>query len=225
MNKTAFLFLFSLPLAGVLFLISSIFPKSVLAAAAFSLSPASNATPYAVGNTITVDIVLDTGPDAVSGATAIITYDTAKLSVQDDDANTAGVQIKPGTLFNQSPLTNTVDTTTGTIRYDSGSLGTTFTGRGVIATIHFRAIATGSAAVNFVFNPAATTNTSIVAKATGPENLLQTVNNGVYTIGSGGATVLPNAGVVENALALLGGGLLSIGLSIFFAKRSFRKAH
>ena len=192
-------------------------PKGAWAAASLSLSPASSTK--AVNDTFSVDIVLDTGGDPVGGATAILTYDTAKLQAQ-------GASLTPGPIFGSSvsPFANTVNATTnpGQIRYDSGTLVTPYTGRGTLATITFRAIAVGTAQVNFTFNPSSTTGTSIVAAASGPTNLLTTVNNGTYTITSSGTTttLLPT-GAVETTLAVLGGGLAFVALGIFLARKAF----
>jgi hypothetical protein len=187
-------------------------------AASLSLSPASASKN--IGDIFDVDIVLDTAGEAVAGATAILTYDTAKLQV------TTGTQITAGTIFNQSPLTNTVSS--GQIRYDSGSLGTSYNGRGTMAKIQFKAIAAGSAAVNFVFNTTTTIDTSLVAAASGPTNVLTTVYNGVYTIG--GVTTPPPGGQIlttgsgapgtlENTLVALAGGILLLGAGLILKLR------
>ncbi|MBI4099711.1 hypothetical protein HY440_01765 [Candidatus Microgenomates bacterium] len=206
----------------VITFITFIRPKDVLAAS-LSLSPASGTEK--VGDIFSVDIILDTGTDSVSGATAIVNYDTGKLQVQDDDSASSGVQIKQGTIFNQTPLTNSVDTTAGQIRYDSGSLGTSYTGRGTMATIRFKAMAAGAAAVKFVFDSNSTIDTSLVAAATGPTNLLTTVQDGNYnvTLATASATpapVLLPTGVVENTVVALFGGLILLILSVIFARKA-----
>lgn len=195
-------------------LIGLIWPRVAYAAASLSLSPATGI--QAVGSAFSVDIILDTGGDAVGGATAILTYDTTKLQVQ-------GSALTVGSIFGSgiAPFTNTVDATTGQIRYDSGTLGTAYTGRGTLATISFRALAAGTAVVSFTFNPSATTGTSLVAAASGPTNLLTTVNNGTYTITSGTTTTyLPPTGAVESTLLLLAGGTLFLTIGLFLAKKA-----
>lgn len=196
-------------------LISLIWPMPAFAAASLSLSPAS--ATKSVGTTFNVDIIVDTGGDATGGVTAILTYDTTKLSV-------SGSALTPGPIFGSSvaPFTNTVDATTGQIRYDSGTLGTPYTGRGTLATITFRTVAAGSAAVNFVYNPSSTTGTSLVAASTGPTSLLSTVNNGIYTITSGAVTttLLPT-GAVENTIAMVLGGLVFVIVGIYLGRKAF----
>ena len=199
-----------LTLAFITF-INFLTPAKAFAAASLSLSPAAGT--YTVGQTFNVDIIINTGGDAVSGATAILTYDTSRLQV------TTGSQITAGSIFT-NPLTNTVGG--GTIRFDSGSLGTAYTGTGTMATISFKALAAGTAAVNFTYNPSSTTNTSIVAAASSPTNLLTTVNNGSYTISSGTTPPPPVTGAVEDTLIALGGGVFLILASVALYK--FRPA-
>lgn len=198
-------------------------PQLVWAASTLSLSPASAI--QNVGDIFSVDVILDSGGDAVSGATAILKYDTTRLQVQDDDSVAAGVQIRQGAIFNQTPLTDTVDTTAGQIRYDSGSLGTSYTGRGVMATVRFKAVAVGVAPVTFVFDSNSTIDTSLVAAASGPTNLLTTVQDGNYTINMATATgqtpvSLPPTGVVENTLAALGGGIILLAFGLIFGRKA-----
>lgn len=185
-------------------LISLIRPIKAYAAASLSLSPASASK--LIGEVFNVDVVVDTGGDPAAGVSAIVNYDTAHLTA---------VQVTAGTVLAGTPLTNTINSSTGTIQYDTGNLSNNFTGRGTVATIQFRALAAGSATVNYVFNPNSTVNSSIVAAAASPTNLLTTVNGGVYTIGSGitpsptpTPTPLPRTGAVENTLAVIGGGFL-----------------
>lgn len=205
---------------GLFFVVVAANPTKALAAS-LSLSPAT--ANKNVNDTFSVDIVLDTEGAAVSGATAIITYDTAKLQVQDDDSSATGVNIAPGANLTQV-LTNTVDTSAGKIRYDAGNLGASYTGRGVIATIHFKAISTGTAQASFAFDPNKTTDTSAVAAASGPSNLLTTVNDGSFTISAVGSNAgggsLPTTGVFEDTLMLLGGGGTLLVMSLLIARRA-----
>lgn len=190
-----------------------------------SLSPATS--DRNVGDVFSVDIVLDTEGAAASGATAIISYDTAKLEVQDDATRTGscatGVNIKAGTIMGQC-IGNAVDTAVGEIRYDAGNLGASYTGRGVLATVRFKALSEGTAQASFVFDPNKTTDTSAVSAASGPTNLLTTVNDGTYTILAAGATPttpLPATGVVEDTLMLLAGGFVLTGIALVLARKAF----
>ncbi len=190
-------------------------------AASLSLSPAT--ANKNVGDTFNVDIVLDTEGQPVYGATAIIDYDTDLLSVVDGDTAASGVNIAPGQYLSQV-LTNSVNATNGQIRYDAGNLGSPYTGRGVIATISFKATSIGEAEASFVFNQNATTNTSAVAAAKTPtNNLLTTINDGSYSISAGGTTTdepLLETGALENTIAVILAGILFMGAGIFFARKA-----
>lgn len=190
-------------------------------AASLSLSPAS--AEKNVGDSFPVDIVLDTQGVAVNGATAIISYDTEKLQVTDDDSSLTGVNISAGPNLTQV-LTNSVDPSAGEIRYDAGNLGASYTGRGVIGTIHFKALSEGLAQVSFVFDSTTTTGTSAVAAASGPDSLLTKVDEANFTILTEGATTttLPATGAFEDTLLLLAGGGMFLGAGLFFARKALR---
>lgn len=191
-------------------------------AASLSLSPASASKN--VGDSFTVDVILDTQGVAVKGATAIIDYDTTALQVIDDDSSATGVNITAGPNLTQS-LTNTVDTSIGQIRYDAGILGANYTGRGVIATITFEAISEGTTQVSFGFDPSKTTGTSAVAAATGPDNLLTKVDAATFTIDPEGTTTttpLPATGALEDTLMLIAGGGIFFGAGAFLARKALR---
>ncbi len=194
----------------VIFFTGLFLPRGVLAAS-LSLSPAT--VVKSVGDTFTVDIVLDPSPDSVSAVSAIANYDATKVTA---------LSIKQGPLFTGETLTNTIDTTAGQIRYDTGNLGTPVTTRGVVATITFRAIAAGSAQASYVFDANATTGTSLVAAASSPTNLLTRVDGAAFTISSSAnpAQPLPPTGVVENTIAIFVGGLIFIGSGILLARRA-----
>lgn len=198
-------------LISLIGLISLIRPIKAYAAATLSLSPA--AATKSVGEVFNVDIVVNTGGDPAAGVSALINYDATKLTA---------VQVTAGTVLAGTPLTNTINSSTGTIQYDTGNLSNNFTGTGTVATIQFRALAAGSAAVNYVFSAGATSNTSIVAAAATPTNLLTTVNGGVYTISSGVTPPTPPpTGVVENTLMAIGGGILFLIIGLIFKARAF----
>lgn len=203
---------------GALVLVLAIklsFASSVFAAS-MSLSPATLSRN--VGDEFSVDIVVDPEGEESSGATAIVDYDTTILQAE---------LVTAGTAFTQE-LENSIDPTAGQIRYDAGVLGTTVSSRSTLATIKFKAIAAGVAAVTIVFDPNSTTDTSIVAAASGPTNLLTegNVNNGSYTISAAGTTstgtsgTLPDTGVVEDTLMVLGGGSILLVLGGFLARKT-----
>ncbi len=191
---------------------------SVLAAATFSLNPATQT--MAAGNTVNVNIMLDTGGQSVNGGTAVLTYDPTKLSVVDASLAQVGTQIGAGTVFG-SPLSNIVDTVLGKITLDYGSSQSTFSGQGVFGTISLKALTgTSGTPVSFVL----TGGTSNSAVYSGNANVLSAATNGTYVISGATSSAsaatsssLPVAGNVENTFFLLGASLifLSGGVVLF----------
>lgn len=122
-------------------------------------------------------------------------------------------------------IENNVDSTNGQIKYSAGIGGANYTGRGVVATISFKVLDIGETKTSFVFTQGATTNTSAVAAASGPTNLLSTVNEGNYTLNEAGVTgggneEMPATGVLENTIMIIVGGILFLGASAFLAFKS-----
>lgn len=209
-------------LVSLVFFFLNIFvrPSQVHAVgASLLLSPATYSA--VVGTTFTVDILVDTGGVATTNhIKAVITFDTSKLQVVDADAATVGTQIKAGPIISSLPSINSVDAVTGKITYDTGVISPAYSGHGTLATITFKALAAGITRPPFDF-----TNSSI----TSPDgsNILEVVNDGTYTLGASGAgtttdttttttttsdttTTLPQTGVVEDTLMVVGLGVFLI---------------
>lgn len=195
---------------------------SAYAAVTFSLNPATQT--MAVGNTVNVNIMLDTGGQSVTGGTAVLTYDPTKLSVLDASPSSVGTQISSGTIFT-NPLTNLADTVAGKITLDYGSPQSTFSGQGTFGTISFKALTSiSSTPVSFVLT--GTRGTSAVYS--GGANVLSAATNGSYTISLSGSAVtptstpssLPQSGAVENTIFLIVGSLIFIGSGLFLFKFS-----
>ncbi len=142
------------------------------------LSPASGS--FTSGQTFTVDINLNTAGAAVDGVDLFyLRYPSNILEVQDSNAGTAGVQIAPGTLFSQT-LTNIADAATGRITFSAVTTGgTTYNGSGKLATITFKAVGNGTAAVTFDFSPGSTSDTNVAGAGA---DTLTSVTNGSYTV-------------------------------------------
>jgi len=151
-------------------------------AATLSLSPATGT--YSINETFTVSLNLDTLGVAIDGVDILyLNYNTSLLEVQDSDSGTAGVQIGSGSVLSQVTI-NTVDTSTGKITFSKVSGGgTTYTGSGVLATINFKALASGTANLSFDFTSGSTIDTNIASAGT---DLLTAVTGASY--GIGGAT-------------------------------------
>ncbi len=179
-------------------------------AATLSLSPASG--PFTVGQTITVSVLLDTKNVPIDGVDIrYLNYNPALLSVQDDDASVAGVQITPGTLMPQT-LANSVDTVNGKITFSQVvNTGTTYTNASgqTLATIHFTVLAPGTGTATFNFTSGNTTDTNVGSSGT---DVLTSVANGSYTaastfdfsLSSGGSkTVIQGQSVISTVTVTL----------------------
>lgn len=95
-----------------------------------------------------------------------------------------------------------------------------------MATIRFKAMAAGVAPVTFVFDPNSTIDTSLVAAASGPTNVLTTVQDGNYTINTASQSAqppvyLPPTGVVEDTLAALAGGFLLVIAGLIVGRKAY----
>jgi len=131
-----------------------------------SASPVSAADPVvgidpasaevALDGTVDVDIVITdvSDPPGLYAATVHLTFDHSVLEVVDADPGRAGVQIYTGTFPcpSEGPCvvqTNTADNTEGTIEYDVtlANPAPPVSGSGTLATICFRAKATGTSPV------------------------------------------------------------------------------
>jgi hypothetical protein len=107
--------------------------------------------PMPVGNTVTVDVMIEDVND-LYGAALEISFDPALLEVVDADADTDGIQIGKGDCpVPDFVLNNTADNGTGVINYDVISLAPTppCDGGGLVAQITFRALAAGTSPVHF----------------------------------------------------------------------------
>lgn len=166
-----------------------------------SLSPLSTAR--VTGEIFSEDIVLDTRGSAIDGVEVSLDYNRGLLKALDDDATTTGVQIVPGTIL---PITKTNAVSSfGNITFSQITAGNqTFTGSGVLATVHFQALASGVATMTFRFTKASTIN-SVVSFA--GVNILGAVNNASISIVENGqppiisdlqpSDIIPLAGSVK----------------------------
>ena len=143
------------------------------AQAMLSLSPQYKV--LKVGETFSVDIILDTANGKIDAVDIYsLHYDPTILKVVDDVANQSGIQIKPGPIMNSTAV-NTVEEASGTIKFGRLSAGgTTFTGIGVLATINFQTLASGSSYLKFDFNKTSTTDTNAAHR--GKDQLVRVVD-------------------------------------------------
>lgn len=166
-------------------------PSNALAAT-LSLSPAAGT--FNKSCTFTLEVKLDTENQKTDGTDAIIFYDQSKVTA---------TSIVSGTIYGDYPGNN-IDDAKGQITISGlGSISSPFTGTGTLATVNFTVkdtAATGATIIKFEFNPqdkGLTTDSNVVQTGT-IVDLLNSVVNGNYTIGSGACgttvTTLPNTG-------------------------------
>jgi len=189
------------------------------ASASLALSPSSSSVTN--GQTFDVAITLNTGGANTSGTDISLRFDKDKLNI---------VDIRNGTIYDQYVGKN-INNTTGiaTISGLASSADSLFTGTGTFATITFRAVGSGTAAVTFNHTPGNKNDTN-VANFDTQEEALASVTNGSYTVGGSSTTtntttttgttnlpvtanVLPLILLTFASVALVGGG--------FFIYRSF----
>ncbi len=201
-------------------------------AATLGLSPSTGT--FNKGCNVTVSVELDTTSTATDGTDAIIKFDPTKLKAN---------SITPGTIYPDYPGSN-IDSATGKITISGlASVQQAYTGKGTLATIDFTVLSTattGVTPVTFEFdpaNPTKTTDSNVVARGATPTDVLTSVTDGNYTVGTGtcvsqgsgtttttstgsGTTVttkgglLPEAGTEEltATIAILGGVMIVFGI-------------
>jgi hypothetical protein len=159
-------------------------------AATLAVSPSSQT--LNVGDTLTVQILLDTQGQPIDGLDVnALNYNPYFLQIEDADASTDGTQIQPGNLM-ANTLANSVDTVNGKILFSQVTTpGSTYTGSGVLATVTFKALVAGTAKLTFDFVPGSTTNSDV---ASAGNNILTAVTNGQYTINNVATSVSGNSG-------------------------------
>ncbi|HEX5430313.1 MAG TPA: Ig-like domain-containing protein [Patescibacteria group bacterium] len=153
--------------------------------ATLALSPTSGT--FALDQTFTVNINLNTGGNPADGVDIYsLHFNPSILQVQDSVSGTTGVQIAPGTTLPNTVI-NTVDNTAGTVQFSqSTSGGSSFTGSGTLATITFKAIASGTSAVTMDFTPGSTSDTNVGYQGT---DKLSSVTNASFKVDTTKPTV------------------------------------
>ncbi|MDD5147232.1 MAG: cohesin domain-containing protein [Candidatus Daviesbacteria bacterium] len=167
-------------------------PTGVFAqVATLSLDPATGT--FNRNCPFSLNINLDTGGAQTDGTDAILFYDSSRLSITTSSitSNTVVYPDFPG---------NNVDEAAGKITISGlASVATPFTGKGTLATLNFTvkdSAPTGATQITFDFDPnnkAKTTDSNVVQRAT-IVDILNSVVNGNYTVGTGTCgTTTPSA--------------------------------
>ena len=167
---------------------SLITPFAATGTPTLGLSPANGT--ISIGETLNVDINVDTSGNNTDGVGAISTFNSNDFDVVDADANSQGVQLIKGTFY-PNVISNKVEN--GKIIYEATSdlsSGTPVKGSGILATIKLKAKQSSSSAqVKFNFTPGSTDmNNSTIVESTTAINILSSVTNGNYVLGSGNTT-------------------------------------
>lgn len=176
-------------------------PSSVLAAT-LSLSPISGT--FNKGCPVTLDINLDTTGVDTDGTDAILFYDNTRLTAISIDTDLSQK------IYSDYPGSN-IDDATGKVTVSGlASVSTPFNGKGTLAKVNFtvkEAAPTGITQVKFDFSPGGKTTDSNVVQRGTVADVLSSVTNGNYTIGTGvcagaGAPVviLPKTGGNQGAV-------------------------
>lgn len=159
-------------------------PNTALAAT-LSLDPANGT--FNRGCNFSLNVVLDTQGGSTDGVDAILMYDPSRMTAQ---------TITNGIIYPDYPG-NTIDNSAGIVSILSlASVDTPFTGKGIVATVNFTvqaAAITGATQVSFDFDPnnkAKSTDSNVVERMTALD-LLSSVLNGSYIIGTGSCNSLP----------------------------------
>lgn len=145
---------------------------------------------FAVGEKVTMQVLLDTKGLEVSQVDFKLQYDPSYLEVQDSDLTKTGLQIKDGDLFEVLLSSSPVNTTTGMIQYSKLALSeskyykTTGT-PGKVATIDFKALKAGSTEIAFQTTDGVSTK---VYRATDDSQVLGEVTNADITITASGTS-------------------------------------
>lgn len=133
-----------------------------------------------VGDSFAVNILLDTAGEPIDGVDFYsLHYDPTILNVVDDISTMSGTQITPGTIMETNAVNN-VNQSTGTIKFGQTSkAGTNFNGKGILASIHFKAVAPGNTYLKFDFKLGSTKDTNV---AHGGRDQLVNVVDALYTV-------------------------------------------
>ncbi|MBI2334935.1 hypothetical protein HYU96_04010 [Candidatus Daviesbacteria bacterium] len=152
----------------------------VVLAATLSLSPSSGT--FNKNCPLNLDIILDTTGADTDGTDAILIYDASRFTVNSINTQNKVYPDYPG---------NNVDEASGKITISGlASVTQAFSGKGSLATLNMtvkETAPTGATQIKFDFDPndkAKTTDSNVVQRGT-VSDVLNSVVNGSYTIGTG----------------------------------------
>lgn len=179
-------------------------------AASLSLSPTSGT--FNKGCPFNLEVKLDTSGAQTAGTDAIVIYDNTKLSA---------TNVTTGSIYADYPGTSPDDATGKVTISGLASFSSSFSGTGTLATINFTVkdtAGTGATIVKFDYDPSgksataqclssgANTCDSNVVSKDNIADVLSSVVNGSYTIGTGACGAVggtqPGVGVGQGAVGI-----------------------
>jgi hypothetical protein len=156
-------------LATILFFCST----AIVHAATLSISPGTGV--YTSGQTFTASVVVNTQGKPINAAEGTISFNPSQLSV---------VSVTKGSLFNLWTAEPSFSNSAGTISFSGGNPAGYTGGNGVVLSVTFRAVGSGSARVSLA-------NASVLAADGRGTNVLTAMNSGTYTISAQSSTPEP----------------------------------
>lgn len=178
--------------------------SSAAVTATFALSPSSGS--YEVGQTFSVNVLLDTAGNATDGAAVRnINYDTSLLEVQDANASQTGVQVQAGSLYTNTQQ-NSVSSGQIIVSQTSAG-GTTYTGSGTFVTISFQVLAAGTANVTIDYTAGSTSDSNVSGGDEG--DILSGVTNASFTLTQPVDTTAPTISSVSSSSVTTSGATIS----------------
>ncbi len=175
----------------IIFITIILSPVAFAQTATLSLSPSSGT--FNKSCTFSLDIVLNTGGVQTDGTDAIVLYDTSRFSAS---------SMSVGSIYADYPG-NSIDESNGKVSISGlASVTTGFLGSGTLASIKFKVkddAPTGASQIKFDFDSndkSKTSDSNVVQRGDIVADVLNSVVNGNYTIGTGTcAAGAPGAGV------------------------------
>lgn len=179
-NIITFKILAKLKFQALLIIIITVILSSPVAAFAATLSLSPSSGTFNRGCSFTLTINVDTAGAQTDGTDAIVRFDPTRVSA---------TNVNPGSIYNDYPGTN-IDSTGKITISGLASVSTPFQGSGTLATLDFSVPSVapaGATALTFDFDssdPTKTTDSNVVERNT-VKDVLTSVTNGNYTIGTG----------------------------------------
>lgn len=148
-------------------------PESV-SAAVFAVQPSQAS--LSVGESMTFDLVLDSGTEPINAVDIVLTYDPALLSVVDDDPQKEGVQVTTTNAFEVYPL-NVAES--GMVKVGAAAAQNDFVGKMTVAQVTFIGQAPGTSSIDLTYEPGSHTDTDVFSSNSAMDVLMRTESSTV----------------------------------------------